>query len=287
MPHATSKDGQARIHRATSDDGTEIAGRAHGQGPPLVLVPGAMADGEFVWDSLLPLLTDHFTCYAMSPRGRGPLSDPSTDLAPERRVQDVTAFVESIGEPVGLVGWSGSGLLALGAVQNTDAVLAVAVYEPVVFEVMSEDEFIRFQGTIARMGERAKKGRMVDAARTFIDVVANDDEMTADVAQKLVEGCAQNVPVFLQEQQQLFETGYPSPTDPSELAKITVPVLLLHGTRSIPDPWFIDSVHHVAEHVPDASVREISGAGHFGPTHQPKTVADELVRFFEARLAEA
>ncbi len=33
-----------RIHRAMSRDGTEIAGRVYGQGPPLVLVHGAMDD---------------------------------------------------------------------------------------------------------------------------------------------------------------------------------------------------------------------------------------------------
>ena len=75
----------------------------HGEGSPLLLVPRAMSDGETVWEPLLPLLTDQYTCYAMSMRSRG-LSGQSTDLSPERILQDVTAFSESIGEPVGLMG---------------------------------------------------------------------------------------------------------------------------------------------------------------------------------------
>lgn len=239
-----------------------------------------MSDGEFIWDPLLPSLTDQFTCYTMSTRGRGPLSGESTDLSLERRVQDVTAFIESIGEPVGLIGWSGGGLVALGAVKNTTAVSAFAAYEPAVFEVMSEDEFALFMETITRMGELAGEDRLVDAARIFIEWVANDDEVADAESLGFFEGWARNIPVFLQEVQQMRESESTSPTDPSELSEITVPVLLLHGTRSIPDPWFIDGVRHVAEHVADSDVRKIAGAGHMGPSHEPEAVATELVQFF-------
>jgi hypothetical protein len=44
-----------------SADGTEIVGRVVGDGPPLVLVHGAIGDGEFAWTELLPHLTDRFT----------------------------------------------------------------------------------------------------------------------------------------------------------------------------------------------------------------------------------
>lgn len=275
-----------KVHRAVSDDGTEIAGRVHGEGPPTVLVPGAMGDGEFVWDSLLPFLTDRFTCYAMSVRSRG-LSGHSTDLSTERRIQDVTAFVESVGEPVGLLGWSQGGRLALGAAARTDAVSALAVYEPAVLEVMSEDEFTRFTELVTRMGELSAEDRLVDAARTFMEWVATDDELAAAARVDFFEGCAPNVPVFLQEIQELDGSEGAIPTEPSELAKIAAPALLLYGTRSIPDPWFVDGVHHVAEHVADPRVREISDTGHLGPIHKTEAVADEVVRFFAERLEPA
>ena len=98
-----------RIQRAVSADGTEIAGRVQGQGPPLVLVHGAIGDGDSAWEALLPHLTDRFTCYLPSTRGRG-LSGDNPDHSPPRLEEDVTAFVDSIGEPVCLVGWSGSGV---------------------------------------------------------------------------------------------------------------------------------------------------------------------------------
>ena len=120
---------EERIHRAVSADGTEIAGRVRGQGPPLVLVHGGIGDGEIAWEALLPHLTDRFTCYLPSTRGRG-LSADNPDHSPPRLEEDVTAFVDSIGEPVCLVGWSGSGAWVLGAAARSASVAAVAAYEP-------------------------------------------------------------------------------------------------------------------------------------------------------------
>src|SRR5215211_1407321 len=127
-----------RIHRAVSADGTEIAGRVQGQGPPLVLVHGAYGDGEIAWRSLLPYLTDRFTCYLPSTRGRG-LSGDNTDHSPPRLVEDVTAFVDSLGERVCLVGWSGGGAWVLGAAANSGFVAAMTAYEPGVVSVMRQD----------------------------------------------------------------------------------------------------------------------------------------------------
>jgi pimeloyl-ACP methyl ester carboxylesterase len=104
-----------RIHRAVSRDGTEIAGRVQGQGPPLVLIHGGLGDGDTAWLFLLPVLADHFTCYLMSTRGRG-LSGKSTDQCRERHFEDVAAFAQSIGEPVGVVGHSSGAVWALGGV---------------------------------------------------------------------------------------------------------------------------------------------------------------------------
>src|ERR1044071_6435293 len=104
--------GQVQV--AISADGTEIVGRVRGQGPPLVLVHGAYGDGEVAYEALAPHLTDRFTCHTPSTRGRG-LSSDNPDHSPPRLQEDVTAFVDSIGEPACVVGWAGSGAWVLGA----------------------------------------------------------------------------------------------------------------------------------------------------------------------------
>jgi pimeloyl-ACP methyl ester carboxylesterase len=276
--------GRPDVHRAVSADGTEITGRVHGQGPPIVLVHGGLGDGEDSWEPLLPYLTDQFTCYTMSTRCRG-LSSQSADLSPQRLVEDVAAFAESIGEPVGLVGLSTT--WTLGAAAHTDAVSAVAVYEPGVDRVLGEDDAVRIEEMYTRLDQAAAKGRLADAARELIELIANDDELATLSRTDYFETVGQNVTVHLQEIKQAAQSEQPGSTDPLVLARIAAPVLLLHGSRTPLEDWLTDSVRYVADHVSDLHVHEITDAGHLGPYCEPDAVADELVQFFETALKPA
>ena len=197
---------------------------------------------------------------------------------------DVVGFVASIGEPVGLVAPSGGAISVLGAAARSTAVSAVAVYEPIAFEVLGEEEGAGFQAAFARMGELAGEGRLAAAARAMMGFLADDEEMASLEALGHFEAAGPYVPTLLEQDQQLTQSDEPSPTDPSELAKISAPVLILHGSQST-RRWFNDGVRHVAEHIADSEVREIPGAGHHAVWVEPKPVADELIRFFAARPA--
>ena len=274
--------GEQRVHGAVSDDGTEIVGRVHGRGPPLVLLHGRLEDGDSCWRALLPLLTDRFTCFAPSTRGRG-LSSDSPDHSPERLVEDATAYIDSIGEPVGIVGWSSGAGLALGALARSTSASAGAVYEPSVSEVLGEEEATRLKDAVAGMARLVEEGRLVEAARSFVAVVAGDEELAAAAASGFDGVWARYVPVALQEFQQthLATSEVPRPTDPSVLARIRVPALVLYGEHT-PLRALVDGVQHVAEHVPAAQVRRLTGAGHLAPIVQPRAIANELIPFFSA-----
>jgi pimeloyl-ACP methyl ester carboxylesterase len=271
-----------RFHRAVSPDGTEIVGRVHGQGPPVVFVHGAMDDGELCWGALLPFLTDRFTCYVPSTRGRG-LSDDHAEHTFEHLIQDVTAFVDSIGEPVGLVGTSSGGTISLGVAARTSAVSAVAVYEPTVLEGIDEETLGQFGEVVGRVAEAAAQDRPTDAARTYLEFVSNDEELEVLSESGGIELAARYLPVDLQEaEEEAAQSTGPSATAPSVLERITVPVLVLHGSKSAL-PWITDCVGHVAEHASDVELSELAGAGHLAPIAQPERVAEELTGFFEAR----
>jgi pimeloyl-ACP methyl ester carboxylesterase len=188
--------------------------------------------------------------------------------------------VESIGEPVGLVGLSSGGMISLGVAARTSAVSAVAAYEPVVFEVIDEETFARFGEVWGRIAEAAAEDRPTDAARTFLEFVSNDDELEALSASGGFELAARHLPVDLQESQQAAQPTGPSGTDPSVLERITAPVLVLHGWETAL-PWFTHGVRHVAEHASDVEVRKLPGAGHLAPIAEPEPVADELIGFFQ------
>jgi pimeloyl-ACP methyl ester carboxylesterase len=271
------------IHRAVSPDGTEIAGRAHGSGPPLVLVPGGLGDGESSWDPLLPHLAGSFTLYLMSPRGLGLSAEPAEgDYALDRLVENIVAFTEAIGEPTGLLGYSLGGALALGAAARSDAVAAVAVYEPSIFEVPSPVDPRASEERATRMAEAVAAGRLADAARIMIGDVATEEELAALSAGSHFDAIGRNVPVALRVVEQAGRSTGPSPTDPSALGRVTAPVLYLHGSRT-PTTWYTDAARHLEAHLPAIRVVEIAGAGHFAPHLAPDAIAGELVRFFARR----
>ena len=272
---------QERIHRAVSNDGTEIVGRVEGHGPPLVLVHGAIADGDSEWSAVLPQLAEHFTCYMPSTRGRG-LSGHHPDVSREARVADVLAFVESLGEPVGLAGVSGGGMISLGVAARTSAVAALALYEPVVFEAASDERMQVFAQAIDEMTAAAGRGRPDEAIGAFAATIANEQEQAAlDADPDSVAEAGRYLDVDIAELREAYRFEGTSPTDPASLRRIEVPVLLLHGAGT-PTPWFADGCRFVADHVADAVVRQVPEVGHFGPLMGPELLAPELIDFFEA-----
>ncbi|MBA2632498.1 MAG: alpha/beta hydrolase [Chloroflexi bacterium] len=275
-----------RIHRTVSADGTEIAGRVQGQGPPLVLIHGGIGDGDIAWEALLPHFTDRFTCYLPSTRGRG-LSGDNPDHSPPRLEDDVTAFVDSIGEPVCLAGWSGSGAWVLGATAHSRSVAAVAAYEPGVVSVMREDDFARTRGTLERMGVATADGLLVDAVRAFAAWICTDNEIAALEETDFYERWAGCVPAMLRFVQQDASYEGPRSTDPEVLGTVTAPVLLLRGQQTALGTWFADSTQHIAQHVADAHVRELPGLGHFAPVLAPESIANQLISFFESVRQQA
>ncbi len=265
-----------RLHRTTSTDGTEIVGRVVGQGPPLVLLHGGVFCGQTAWEAMLPHLTDRFTCFLPSTRGKG-LSAHAHQYSLQWQQEDVMAFIDSIGQPVPLFGWSGGGLNALGAAEHSDAVTAVVAYEPAVFETIDEETFAELGAVLSRMTEEVEQDRPAEAARQFLTFISNDDELATVLAEDLHTVTAPNQLADLRVLHNV-DPAAPSATDPAALADITAPVLLLEGDRPA-QAWFPRMNQHVANHVPDCEIRTISGAGHVGPVLAPEATAAELSRF--------
>ncbi len=193
-------------------------------------------------------------------------------------------YADSLGEPVGLVGW-GSNLWALVAAEQPASVAAAAVYEPGVDEVMDAALEQRSEAVFGAVGGHAAEGRPDEAARVLIEgatgFVYTEEEVASGVPGDSLARSAGNIPTMLQEL--ATETdGRPGPADPSVLGRIRVPVLVLEGAETV--AWFSDSARHVAEYVADARVERIDGAAHFGPIRRPAAVADALARFFTPAL---
>ena len=273
-----------RVQVAVSADGTEIVGRVRGHGPPLVLVHGGWGDGEVAYEALVPYLDHRFTCYTPSTRGRG-LSHDNPDHSARRLIQDVTAFIDAIGEPVYLVGWSGIEPPLGAAVQNR-AVTAVALFEGYAPPVAEEHDLASLGATIERTAAAAAEGRLADAARAFAPFVLTDAEL-AGLDEDFFRRWGRSIPAmlrYLQQdlQQNLYKEGS-RPYDPEQLAKISAPVAAL-WSRTTNSTWITKSALYLAQHVADGCVREVTDGGHFAPLLAPELLAKELTSFFETAL---
>ncbi|WP_373495359.1 alpha/beta fold hydrolase [Aquiflexum sp.] len=267
-----------KVHRTVSDDGTEIAGRIIGHGPPLLLMPAGPGDSETSWCRVLPFLIARFTCYLVNTRSRG-LSGKSEDLSPRRLAEDVSAFAKSIGEPVSVVCW-GTFVLP-NKVLNGETISGIAAYEPFVSNLESKEETEHQNELFGHMGELVYKGHYSEAANYFLENFRyyNDEDMAVGAPKVFWKTAEPNIPVFFQELDQANRSKEPDPTDHSVLREIKVPTLLLKGSQS--HPIFIKSIDYCYEHLDNSEVRQIEGTGHFGPYIRPEAVARNLVEFFE------
>lgn len=265
-----------RTHYVTTTDGVTIGGTVHGQGPALVFLQGIIGDSDLDWDATIGHLTDRFTCHLPSMRGRG-LSGDHFDLGLDRLVADFVTYVESIGEPTGLVGWSGGGAWALYVAAQSDAVYAVAPFEPGMLYLLDEPEQAALGGALARTGELAAEGKLPEASRAFAEWPFNEEEVEAAQTAGYFAAAGRYVPNMLKVIQQAVQS--PPAGDPAApLGAISVPVTVLLGSES--KPFFPVSAQHVVDHVQDARIQEIPGAGHAAPLTHPEALAEALVGVF-------
>jgi len=94
-------------------NGTSIHYDRQGDGEPLVLIPFLTAD-HACFTFQLPAYSPHFSCYSVDLRGSGATTRGDADCTMRQFVEDVAAFVDSIGaEPVHLMGYSLGGAIAM------------------------------------------------------------------------------------------------------------------------------------------------------------------------------
>lgn len=266
-----------RTHYVTTTDGVTIGGTVHGEGPPVVFLQGVIGDGDLDWGSTVGHLTDRFTCHLPSLRGRG-LSSDHPDLSTHRIIEDCLTYVESLGQPAGLVGWSGGGAWALAAAARSEAVAAVAPFEPGMLSLADESVQATIGNAIGRTGELAAEGNLTAAARAFADFPFYDEEIAVADEVGYFEAAGRYVPSLLNLLQQAMTQEGPVPDDPAVLGAINAPVAVLLGSRT--KPFFTLSARHVISHVRNARVHEIPGAAHAAPLTHPEALARGLGEFF-------
>lgn len=261
------------IETVTSPDGTEIAFERTGNGPPLVLVYGN-GDVHQFWEEggVRSAFADYYTVYAIERRGRGESGD-ATEYELERKAEDVAAVVETIDEPVTLLGHSGGALYSLEAALKIDNLRNLILYEPPI--QVGEHELDIEQG-VAEMKRLLDDGENEEALVLFLQEVAHltSDELeelrSAPIWQDMVDA-AQTLP---RELRAIGEYEF----DATRFVGVTTPTLLLTGSESL--EWLTDATKAVNDALPHSRIATFEGEQHMAMHTAPDRFIDEVRTFF-------
>jgi pimeloyl-ACP methyl ester carboxylesterase len=115
-----------------SDDGTVIAYDRYGQGPPVILVGGALTSAQRSFPAFVELATEmssDFTIYTYDRRGRGDSGD-SSPFAVDREIEDLEALIDEAGGAAAVHGLSSGAVLAVEATARGAAITKLTLFEP-------------------------------------------------------------------------------------------------------------------------------------------------------------
>jgi pimeloyl-ACP methyl ester carboxylesterase len=154
----------------SSKDGTTIAFDKFGQGPALILVPGAFEqramESETANLAALSLLGQHFTVFHYDRRGRGDSTD-TLPFALEREIEDIEALIDAGDGSAFLFGISsGAGLAFEAALALPGKVTKLAMYEvPYNDDPSARAAWVDFR---KQLTEVLAEGRRGDAVGLFM-----------------------------------------------------------------------------------------------------------------------
>jgi pimeloyl-ACP methyl ester carboxylesterase len=256
-----------------SADGTKIAYEVTGDGPPLVIVDGAMCyrDSGPARPLAAELAAD-FTVFAYDRRGRG--DSPNSEFSPAREIEDVEALVKEAGGTAYVFGASSGAVLALEAADHGVGATKLAMYEPPL--IVDGTHAPAPESALADMRRLVAEDRRGDAVAAFMRSVDVPGAIVAMMklfpVWKKLKGVAHTLPNDLVLLEGL-RLGRPLPAD--RWTTTTMPTLVADGGRS--PEYMRNSAAALAEVLPNATHRTIPGQTHIV---KAKALAPVLRDFF-------
>jgi pimeloyl-ACP methyl ester carboxylesterase len=239
-----------------SRDGTAIAYERMGEGPPLILVDGALCSRAFgPMPKLAPLLAGQFTVYTYDRRGRGDSGD-TAPYAKDREIEDLAALIGVAGGTAALCGLSSGAALALEAAAAGLPVTGVVAYEPPYVE---PDGATRGREHPRRLAELLAAGDRGGAVKYFMRAMVGVPAPFV-VMMSLMPGLWRK----------LKAVGHTLPYDcavmgdftvpAGRLAQVKVPSLVMHGSKT--DARLKRAAAAVAGAIPGARARTLDKQTH-------------------------
>ena len=241
--------------KVTSKDGTVIAYEKTGNGPPVILVDGALCSRAFgPMPGLAQLLAKDFTVYIYDRRGRNESGD-TQPYSVEREVEDIEALIDEAGAPAFVFGTSSGGALALeAALKLGKKIRKLAIYEP---PYNSEKVMMQaWKDYRKQLTELLSAGRRGDAAELFMLSVGTPADQVAGMRFAPIWPAFEAVaPTLAYDAAVLGDRSVPT----KRAASVTVPTLAMNGTAI---PFMLDTAQALAKAIPGAQHRTLEGQTH-------------------------
>jgi pimeloyl-ACP methyl ester carboxylesterase len=261
------------MRTAISKDGTSIAFWTGGEGPPLLLVHGGLADHTTTWPMVLPALEKRFTVLVMDRRGRGASGDAAAyRLA--REPEDVAAVVDAIGGQVFVLGHSHGGLCSLEAALLTPNLSRLIVYEGVPLKGADHTPPGAIDWLEEMLAGGDAEGALVAFLRDFVEMPSEEIALMRSQRDAWAIRLG-NVPSLLRELRAYEAYVFA----PERFRALATPALLVVGGDS-PARELTDA-RGVAAALPHARVAVLPGQQHVAMFTAPELFVREVVGFLE------
>ncbi len=258
-----------------SKDGTVIAYDRVGQGPPVILVDGALGYRALGFTAdLARELAPHFTVYDYDRRGRGD-SGNTLPFSVEREVEDIDALIREAGGAACVYGISSGACLALEAASRLGrAVKKLALYEPPYWSDPGALE--EWRQYLADISKAISEGRRGAAVARFMQIVRTPPEMIAGMRQSPAWPMLEAVAPTLEYDAAAMGKDRTAPIE--RAACVTAQTLVMNGEDPA-FPFMDTTAAALAEAIPHAVHRVLTGQTH---NVSSQALAPVLIEFFNA-----
>lgn len=260
-----------KTQRIRSADSTTIAFEAVGEGPPLLLVGGALGDRTAPTSGtpLAAMLAHRFTVLAYDRRGRGDSGD-TPPWTIEREIEDLAALIAVAGGSVSVFGHSSGGLLALDAAAHGLAIRRLAVYEPpVILDADRAASFVRLANELDEILVRERRTQAVELY--FTRVMQMPAPAVAQLRRTPMWPDFEDLAHTLSYDLRITARGA---ARLAEAPAVRPPTLAMDGSAS--PPWMRAAIAAAARAIPHGRHRTLEGQAH---AVDPKALALVLEGF--------
>ncbi|MFH9353469.1 alpha/beta fold hydrolase [Kitasatospora sp. NPDC017646] len=252
-------------HEVPAPGGGRLWAERRGAGTPVVLLHGSGMDSR-LWDAVAPALARHHEVIRYDARGLGRSTTPQR---PFDDLEDLRAVLDhfDLARPA-LVGLSMGGETALDlTLAHPERVAALAL----IGASVSGHDWPPSPGTTAYT-EARHRGDAAALAALELSVWAALGR-TAPGGELIETMVTDNAARRITSEYHL--TGAPPRNAESQLARVTAPTLVIHGTHDHPEIATI--AHHLATTIPGAHHHLLPAADHYLPLRTPEQLTSLLL----------